>query len=64
MTFQQFKILIKQKTIDTKLILGNGISYQMHGLVVVDEMKKLLRPSIIWCDSRAVDLGEKAFRSI
>ena len=36
----------------------------MHGLVVVDEMKKLLRPSIIWCDSRAVDLGEKAFRSI
>tara|TARA_A100001011_G_C14264947_1_gene824229 strand:- start:654 stop:1907 length:1254 start_codon:yes stop_codon:yes gene_type:complete len=36
----------------------------MHGLVVVDKMKKLLRPSIIWCDSRAVDLGEKAFKSI
>jgi xylulokinase len=31
-----------------------GISYQMHGLVVVDENKEVLRPSIIWCDSRAV----------
>ena len=61
---EAYEILIKQKTIDAKLILGIGISYQMHGLVVVDKMKKLLRPSIIWCDSRAVDLGEKAFRSI
>ena len=61
---EAYEILIKQKTIDTKIILGIGISYQMHGLVVVDKMKKLLRPSIIWCDSRAVDLGEKAFRSI
>ena len=61
---EAYEILIKQKTIDTKLILGIGISYQMHGLVVVDKMKKLLRPSIIWCDSRAVDLGEKAFKSI
>jgi xylulokinase len=61
---EAYEILIKQKTIDTKLILGIGISYQMHGLVVVDKTKKLLRPSIIWCDSRAVDLGERAFRSI
>ncbi len=37
-----------------------GISYQMHGLVVVDKAKKVLRPSIIWCDSRAVSLGEQA----
>jgi len=37
-----------------------GISYQMHGLVVVDEDKKVLRPSIIWCDSRAVQIGEQA----
>lgn len=61
---EAYEILIKQKTIDAKLILGIGISYQMHGLVVVDKTKKLLRPSIIWCDSRAVDLGERAFRSI
>ena len=37
-----------------------GISYQMHGLVVVDQNKEVLRPSIIWCDSRAVQIGEKA----
>jgi xylulokinase len=37
-----------------------GISYQMHGLVVVDKDKQVLRPSIIWCDSRAVQIGEQA----
>jgi xylulokinase len=41
-----------------------GISYQMHGLVLVDRRMKVLRPSIIWCDSRAVPYGEKAFRAI
>lgn len=38
-----------------------GISYQMHGLVTVDREKKVLRPSIIWCDSRAVEYGQKSF---
>jgi xylulokinase len=37
-----------------------GISYQMHGLVCVDRNQKVLRPSIIWCDSRAVEYGNKA----
>ncbi|MDP4271490.1 MAG: FGGY family carbohydrate kinase [Bacteroidota bacterium] len=41
-----------------------GISYQMHGLVLVDKNKEVLRPSIIWCDSRAVPYGEKAFKAI
>lgn len=41
-----------------------GISYQMHGLVCVDKNQQVLRPSIIWCDSRAVPFGEKAFREI
>ena len=41
-----------------------GISYQMHGLVCVDKQLKALRPSIIWCDSRAVSYGEKAFHTI
>ncbi len=41
-----------------------GISYQMHGLVIVDKAQKVLRPSIIWCDSRAVGIGEEAFRRI
>lgn len=41
-----------------------GISYQMHGLVLVDEDLKAIRDSIIWCDSRAVPYGEKAFEGI
>ncbi|MBR5688117.1 MAG: carbohydrate kinase [Prevotella sp.] len=41
-----------------------GISYQMHGLVCVDKEQKVLRPSIIWCDSRAVPYGEKAFNEL
>ena len=41
-----------------------GIAYQMHGLVLVDKNKKVLRDSIIWCDSRAVPYGEKAFDTI
>lgn len=41
-----------------------GISYQMHGLVLVDKDGKVLRHSIIWCDSRAVPFGEKAFEQI
>ncbi|MBX3241016.1 MAG: carbohydrate kinase [Chitinophagaceae bacterium] len=41
-----------------------GIAYQMHGLVAVDKNKKVLRPSIIWCDSRAVAIGDKAFEDI
>ena len=41
-----------------------GISYQMHGLVCVDKNLKALRPAIIWCDSRAVPYGEKAFNDL
>ena len=41
-----------------------GISYQMHGLVCVDKALKPLRPAIIWCDSRAVPYGEKAFKDL
>jgi xylulokinase len=47
-----------------KEIVAIGIAYQMHGLVVVDKEQNVLRDSIIWCDSRAVELGEKAFDAI
>lgn len=49
---------------DLKDVAAIGISYQMHGLVVVDKNKKVLRPSIIWCDSRAVEIGNTACREI
>ncbi len=41
-----------------------GISYQMHGLVLVDQHKQVLRDSIIWCDSRSVSIGDIAFNAI
>jgi xylulokinase len=41
-----------------------GISYQMHGLVIVDKNQNILRPAIIWCDSRAVAIGDQAFREL
>ena len=45
-------------------IAAIGISYQMHGLVCVDKDNKVLRPAIIWCDSRAVPYGQKAFETL
>ena len=52
--------ILRENSVNPKKITGVGISYQMHGLVVLDKNKKLLRNSIIWCDSRAVEIGEKA----
>ena len=49
---------------DPKDIIAIGISYQMHGLVCVDKNQQALRDSIIWCDSRSVDIGNKAFDAI
>ena len=49
---------------DSNNIAAIGIAYQMHGLVLVDKNKKALRDSIIWCDSRAVPYGDKAFDTI
>jgi len=49
---------------DPKAVKAIGIAYQMHGLVVVDKHQEVLRDSIIWCDSRAVQLGDEAFDAI
>ena len=56
--------ILGQSKINKRDIAAIGISYQMHGLVLVDKNLKVLRPSIIWCDSRAVSIGEKAFREL
>ena len=55
------KRIISEANIDASKILGIGISYQMHGLVIVDSDGNSLRNSIIWCDSRAIEIGNKAF---
>ncbi|MDC1465806.1 FGGY family carbohydrate kinase [Polaribacter sp.] len=56
--------LKKQYDVSRSQIEGIGISYQMHGLVLVDKAGNPLRKSIIWCDSRAVETGNKAFAEI
>ena len=58
------KRLIKKVNIDPKDILGIGISYQMHGLVLIDKNGNTLRNAIIWCDDRAVELGNKAYNEL
>ena len=45
-------------------IAAIGIAYQMHGLVCVDAAGSVLRPAIIWCDSRASDYGSAAFTAL
>jgi len=54
------KKIVAKTEINPADILGIGIAYQMHGLVLVDEKGKPLRPSIIWKDNRAVEIGEQA----
>lgn len=58
------KKLKEKHSITANQIKGIGISYQMHGLVVVDKTGQPLRKSIIWCDSRAVETGNKGFAEI
>ncbi len=57
-------VLAQSGPIDGKDIKAIGISYQMHGLVGVDKDLNVLRPSIIWCDSRAVPYGRRAFEAL
>ncbi len=56
--------LLAQTGIRGEEIAAIGISYQMHGLVCVDQAHNVLRPAIIWCDSRAVQTGNRAFEEL
>lgn len=56
--------VLKQSHVAKEKIKGIGISYQMHGLVPLDKDGNVVRPSIIWADSRAVDIGNKAFEEL
>ena len=58
------KATLQSKAFSPADIKAIGISYQMHGLVCVDKDRNVLRPSIIWCDSRAVPYGNKAFEEL
>lgn len=56
--------LLAETKVSPHQIAGIGIAYQMHGLVVLDKAGKVLRPAIIWCDSRAVAIGNQAFEAL
>lgn len=56
--------VMQSAEIDPSSIKAIGIAYQMHGLVLVDRDRNLLRSSIIWCDSRAVSHGDYAMDKI
>jgi xylulokinase len=58
------KACLQKSGVNPGKVAAIGISYQMHGLVVVGKDHKPLRPAIIWCDSRAVEIGEKAFHNL
>jgi xylulokinase len=55
---------LHKTSVRAEAVAAIGIAYQMHGLVAIDKELNPLRPSIIWCDSRAVALGADAFETI
>ena len=61
---QAIQICNRSGNYDPKDIAAIGIAYQMHGLVLVDKNQQVLRDSNIWCDSRAVEIGNQAFAAI
>jgi len=58
------KKLLEIEGVEPHLIKSVGIAYQMHGLVLVNGQGLPIRKSIIWCDSRAVDLGNQAYNDL
>ncbi len=68
MWWENLKIALREVIRDrgnaTRAIGAIGISYQMHGLVVIGSGGNVLRPSIIWCDSRATGIGRRAFEKL
>ncbi len=58
------RLLLQKSGMDKADIKSIGIAYQMHGLVLLDKNGQVLRPAIIWCDSRAIEIGNRAYQSL
>jgi xylulokinase len=58
------QVLRQERTKELAQVKGIGIAYQMHGLVTLDEQLRPLRSAIIWCDSRAVQIGEQVMAKL
>ena len=58
------RLCLKKADVKSSAIAAIGISYQMHGLVTIGKDHRPIRPAIIWCDSRSVEIGAKAFKNL
>ena len=56
--------LLARYAVAPEAIAALGLAYQMHGLVLVDDAHRVIRPAIIWCDSRAVEIGKRAWEAL
>jgi xylulokinase len=45
--------VIAASGVSGKSVQGVGLSGQMHGLVLLDESDRVIRPALIWCDQRS-----------
>ena len=63
-TIESIKECVKKIGANSEEVLAIGIAYQMHGLVCIDKNQNVVRPSIIWCDSRAAEIGKRAFHDL
>jgi xylulokinase len=63
-TIKSIQLCLKKSAVNSGQINAIGIAYQMHGLIAIDKSGEPVRPSIIWCDSRAVEIGERAFQKL
>jgi xylulokinase len=61
---KSIQLCLSKTVAKSESIKAIGVAYQMHGLVAVDKNGKPVRPSIIWCDSRAVEYGDEAFKEL
>ncbi len=56
--------LLRESRVPPNRIAAIGLSYQMHGLVAIDAQGEVIRPAIIWCDSRAAAIGQAAYQAL
>lgn len=53
---QAVKQALSQTTINTSAIKGISVSGQQHGLVILDQNDRVIRPAKLWCDTEPTEL--------
>ena len=47
--------LVRDHPSESSALAGIGVTGQMHGLVMLDELGAVIRPAILWCDGRTIE---------